>query len=163
MPSAVLSPDNDYNWPAPPGAAKMTREEWNAFGTSLGGRLRALESVASGIETVLEQLQTLGLSILDEAINPLIAETQAELAQLAADIQTQITAINGVVAAFQEETDQIIADFQAVTAVNLEDLADQISAAEASLAAVQAQIETFLAGGIPTDVLVGDLDGGTFA
>lgn len=172
MPSEPLIPDNDYNFPPAPIEAYLDDVVWNGVMTSIGGRLRALEDVNSGIESIQEQLQSLGLQILDDAINPLIADTQASVADLAQQV-SDTAAANA----------QIIADFQDVVAVNLEELSDDINAVQANLGAVQDEIDLILSGGIPADRVTEDdervfvspaqkariesimteLDGGTFS
>lgn len=142
MSSAVLNPDNDYNWPPEPAPAHMTREVWNGFGTSVGVRLRALEAVGSGIESIQEQLQSLGLQILDNAINPLIVDTQAQLANLQQAVADTIA-----------QNAQIITDFQGDTAAALAALdatiAASVAALQADVDAVRGQVDAILAGGIP--------------
>lgn len=172
MSSAVLNPDNDYNWPPEPAPAHLTREVWNGFGTSVGVRLRALEAVGTGIESIQEHLQTLGLQILDDAINPLIVQTQESISDLAQQVSDTADA-----------NAQIIADFQSVVAVNLEELAGEILTVQGNLTALQEEIELILSGGIPAaqvaedstrvfvtpaqkallaSVLAAGFDGGTF-
>lgn len=138
MPLPPLSPDNDYQLPPSPTPGELDRARFNALLDSIGARLRMLEAAATGLEAIKNDLQQFGLQRLDEAILPLIDQTQQDLANLSAEV-----------AATQAANAQIIDDFQDVVAVNLEDLADQIDAAEAQLAAVQAQIQTYLNGGVP--------------
>lgn len=138
MSSEPLSPDNDYNFPPAPVEAYLDDTVWNGVMSSIGGRLRGLEAIGTGIESIQEQLQSLGLQILDDAINPLIVDTQASIADLAQQV-SDTAAANA----------QIIADFQSVVAVNLEDLAEEIATVEGNLGAVQAEIDLILGGGIP--------------
>lgn len=145
MSSAVLSPDNDYNFLPAPVVAILDDTVWNGVMSSIGGRLRALEDVNSGIEAIQEELSSLGISILDAAINPLIADTQASIADLSQQV-ADTAAANA----------QIIADFQEVIAVNLEDLAAEIVTVQGNLSAVQDEVDLILSGGIPADKVAED-------
>ncbi|WEJ60242.1 hypothetical protein [Devosia sp. FJ2-5-3] len=142
MSSAVLSPDNDYNWPPEPSPARLTRQEWDSFGTSVGMRLRALEAVGTGIEAIQEQLQSLGLQILDNAINPLIAATQAQLADLQQAVADTIAQNAQIITDFQGDTTAALAALDATIAAS-------VAALQADVDAVRDQVDAILAGGIP--------------
>lgn len=144
MPSVVLSPDSDYNFPPAPAPATLDRAVWNAVMTSIGARMRALEAVGTGIEAIQQQLSSLGLQILDQAINPLIADTQAQLAVLAQAVADMIAQNGQVIADFEASTAAALAQLDATIATAIADLNGQI-------AAVQAQVDEILAGGIPAD------------
>lgn len=173
-----LTPENNYQFPPTPAAAMLGREAWNAVMASLSGRLVTLENKRSELQDLIDDLSFNGQQRLDEAIGPLIEAQELELEALTREI-----------VAMQQANATIINDFQEVTAVNLQDLAEAVQAAENSLVDVQSQINIILAGGLAaamieesatrvfvtpeqkseigqlrTDLgaLADDLDGGTF-
>lgn len=131
MSSVPPSPSNDYQAPPAPAKLVLDRAVWNSVFASVGGRLRALEDVNSGIEALKLELQNFGIQRLDEAINPLIAETQAALAALQAEV-----------AQAQDELSDTVADANAAFAAAL-------ATANASLADLQETLDQMLAGGVP--------------
>lgn len=131
MSSVPPSPSNDYQAPPAPAKLVLDRAVWNSVFGSVGGRLRALEDVNSGIEALKLELQNFGIQRLDEAINPLIAETQAALAALQAEV-----------AQAQDELSDTVADANAAFAAAL-------ATANQSLIDVQEALDQMLAGGVP--------------
>jgi hypothetical protein len=131
MPSVPPTSSNDYQAPPAPAKLVLDRSVWNAVFGSVGARLRALEDVNSGIEALKLELQNFGIQRLDEAINPLIAETQAALAALQAEV-----------AQAQDELSDTVADANAAFAAAL-------ATANASLADLQETLDQMLAGGVP--------------
>lgn len=137
MPSNLLSPDNDYQFPPAPNQAVLSRAIWASVMGSVGSRLRGLEAQRAALSDVIDELKIFGLERLDTAIGPVIADAEARLLQLTQDI-----------AATAAENAVLLDDFRAVTAVNLEALRDAIDVAEADLVGVQDEIAQMLAGGV---------------
>lgn len=131
MPSVLPTPETDYRAPPAPARMVLDRAVWDAVFGSVGGRLRALEDVNSGIEQLKLELQNFGIQRLDEAINPLIAQTQAALATLLAEV-----------AEAQAELADTVEDANAAFAAAL-------ATANTSLGQVQVQLDQMLAGGVP--------------
>lgn len=131
MPSVLPTAETDYQAAPAPARLILDRAVWNAVFGSIGGRLRALEDVNSGIETLKLELQNFGIQRLDEAINPLIAQTQAALASLRSDV---------------EEAQAELAD--TVDTANAA-FAAALATANTSLGQVQTQLNQMLAGGVP--------------
>lgn len=142
MPSALPNPANDYRAPPAPERFALDRESWDPIFTSIGGRLRALEDVNSGIETLKLELQNFGIQRLDEAINPLIEQTQQSLATLQAAVATA-----------QQELSDTVEDANAAFAAAL-------AAASQSIAGLQETLDQMLAGGVPAaNVAITAIDG----
>lgn len=134
MSSNPLSRDNDYRWPPEPLIANLTRAIWDEVmggEDGIGPRLRLLEDVNTGIEQIRADLQSFGVQRLDEAINPLIDQTQADVAAL----QTTLTAINTAAGT-------LLSDLQAQADTLILSVQDDV-------AALEAQIALILSGGIP--------------
>lgn len=131
MPSVLPTPETDYRAPPAPARMVLDRAVWDAVFGSVGGRLRALEDVNSGIEQLKLELQNFGIQRLDEAINPLIAQTQAALATLLAEV-----------AEAQAELADTVENANAAFAAAL-------ATANTSLGQVQTQLNQMLAGGVP--------------
>ncbi|WP_242221712.1 hypothetical protein [Shinella zoogloeoides] len=131
MPSALLSPDNDYKFPPEPVPAELDREQWDHVMASIGARMRALEAVGTGIEAIQAELQSFGVQRLDEAINPLIEQTQADIAALQQTLATIDADADGLLADVQAQADALIASVQQ------------------DVQALRAQIDLILAYGIP--------------
>lgn len=141
MPSVLPTAETDYQAAPAPARLILDRAVWNAVFGSIGGRLRALEDVNSGIETLKLELQNFGIQRLDEAINPLIAQTQAALASLRSEVQE-------AQAELADTVDTANAAFAAALAT-----------ANASLGQVQTQLNQMLAGGVPAaNVAVAAID-----
>lgn len=142
MPSVPPTSANDYQAPPAPDRFVVDRAVWNGVFGSIGERLRTLEDVNSGIEQIKLELQNFGLQRLDEAINPLIEETQANLAllqQAVADAQQEL----------EDTVDSANAAFAAA-----------LAAANASLVDLQTQLDQMLGGGVPAvNVAVAEIDG----
>jgi len=128
--SNVPTRDNDYQFRPAPAVAKLDRRTWNVVLGDVGFRLRAIEEKRTELQDLIDDLSFAGVQRLDQAINPLIVGVQR-------DLDTLKTSVAATVAA----NDRIISDFQAVTAVNLEELQDQINE-------VQTRINVILAGGL---------------
>lgn len=131
MPSVLPTPETDYRAPPAPSRMVLDRAVWDAVFSSIGGRLRALEDVNSGIEQLKLELQNFGIQRLDEAINPLIAQTQAALETLQAEV-----------AQAQDELSDTVADANAAFAAAL-------ATANQSLIDLQEALDQMLAGGVP--------------
>lgn len=131
MPSVLPNAETDYQAPPAPSRMVLDRAVWDAVFGSIGGRLRALEDVNSGIETLKLELQNFGIQRLDEAINPLIAQTQAALASLRSEVQEA-----------QAELADTVEDANAAFAAAL-------ATANTSLGQLQTQLNQMLAGGVP--------------
>lgn len=131
MPSVLPTAETDYQAAPAPARLILDRAVWNAVFGSIGGRLRALEDVNSGIETLKLELQNFGIQRLDEAINPLIAQTQAALASLRSEVQE-------AQAELADTVDTANAAFAAA-----------LTTANASLGQLQTQLNQMLAGGVP--------------
>lgn len=129
MSSVPPTSANDYQAPPAPDRFVLDRGVWNDVFGSIGERLRGLEDVNSGIEQIKLELQNFGLERLDEAITPLIEQTQTNLAVL-----------QQAVADAQEDLDHTVTEAQAAFAA-------AVSTANASLALVQAQLDAILQGG----------------
>lgn len=131
MPSVLPTPETDYRAPPAPSRMVLDRAVWDAVFVSVGERLRALEDVNSGIEQLKLELQNFGIQRLDEAINPLIEQTQAALATLLAEVAE-------AQAELADTVDNANAAFAAALAT-----------ANQSLGQVQTQLDQMLAGGVP--------------
>lgn len=94
MPSELPSKSNGYQWPDAPARAILNRTAFNAIGGDIHARFQDLENIGDGIEALQAELQTFGVQRLNDAINPLIAETQATLDQLIIDLNAAIAALN---------------------------------------------------------------------
>lgn len=155
------SPDNDY---APPPGTRWNVAVWLATLTHMAARVRALEGVRATLDDIINELQVFGLQRLDEAILPLIQQQQAALADLQQQIATALADTQALVTTFQQQTADALAGLGTSTDAAIADLNQRIDATIAdleqtsaaaiqtlndSLAAVQDQVDTILAGGIP--------------
>ena len=124
MPSETPTSANGYQWPPAPARSIMDRLAWNIFGADLHARLLALEDINDGIEALQAELQTFGVERLNDAINPLIASTQATLDQLIIDMNAAIAALNADLAAAQDAIDLLLAG--GVPAANIAESATRV-------------------------------------
>lgn len=130
MSSTPLTPDNDYQFPPAPSQAVLDRVAWNATMRSISERMRAVEVKGDTLDNLVADLSFTAIQRVDQAITPVINGVKADITALSAQVAETLAA-----------NQHIIDDFQAVTAVNLEELQQEI-------ADVEARIETILAGGI---------------
>ena len=124
MPSGQPSAANGYQFDPAPARAILNRAVFNAFGADLHARLLVLEDINSGIEALQAELQTFGVERLNDAINPLIASTQATLDQLVIDMNAAIAALNADLAAAQDAIDLLLAG--GVPAANIAESATRV-------------------------------------
>lgn len=142
MPSVPPTSENDYQAPPAPAKLVVDRTVWNGVFGSIGSRLRVLEDVNSGIEAIKLELQNFGIQRLDEAINPLIEQTQQALATLQAAVATA-----------QQELSDTVEDANAAFAAAL-------ATASQSIADLQETLDQMLAGGVPAaNVAITAIDG----
>lgn len=125
MQSVLPTPEDDYRAPPAPSRLFLDRAVWDAVFGSIGGRLRTLEDVNSGIETLKLELQNFGIQRLDEAINPLIEQTLTALATASDDLGE-----------LRETLDQILAGGLPADQVAVEPI-DGLSAENAQAAFVE--------------------------
>jgi len=109
MPSGQPSAANGYQFDPAPTRAILNRATFNLFGADLHARLLALEDIGDGIATLQAELQNFGVDRLNEAINPLIVETQAALDQLNIDMEAALVSLNEDLAAAQVAIDSLLA------------------------------------------------------
>ena len=96
MPSALPSKSNGYQWDPAPARAIFDRSASNMILGDIHARLVLLEAISTGLAALQAELQNFGVRRLNDAINPLIVSTQAQINTLsasAATLQAQITAI----------------------------------------------------------------------
>lgn len=131
MSSTQPNPDNDYQLPPAPQRAVFDRAMFNHLFGSVGSRLRAIEAQRTDLQAVIDDLRLFGLLRLDEAIVPLINQTQA-----------QIEALQQAVADTTAANAQIIQDIQQAAL-------QALAVLEANISEIQERVDTILAGGIP--------------
>lgn len=128
--STVPSRDNDYRFAPLPARAVLDRKTWDVVLGDVGFRLRAIEAKRTELQDLIDDISFSVTRRFDEAINPLVVEVQSDLATLRTSVAATVAA-----------NDRIISDFRAVTAVNLEELQEQIDQ-------VQDRIDVILGGGL---------------
>jgi len=109
MPSEPPLSSNGYQLEPAPARPILNRTAFNAFGADLHARFAVLEDIGSGIATIQAELQSFGITRLNDAINPLIADTQATLDQLVIDLNAAIAELNADLAAAQDQIDLLLA------------------------------------------------------
>lgn len=118
MPSVLPTPEDDYRAPPAPSRMVLDRAVWDYVFGSIGGRLRALEDVNSGIETLKLELQNFGIQRLDEAINPLIEQTLAALAIAGDDLDQLRETLDQMLAGGLPASSVAVAPVSGLTAGN---------------------------------------------
>lgn len=118
MPSVLPIPEDDYRAPPAPSRMVLDRAVWDAVFGSVGSRLRALEDVNSGIETLKLELQNFGIQRLDEAINPLIEQTLAALAIAGDDLDQLRATLDQMLAGGLPASSVAVAPVSGLTAGN---------------------------------------------
>ena len=118
MPSVLPTSETDYRAPPAPARMVLDRAVWDAVFGSIGGRLRTLEDVNSGIETLKLELQNFGIQRLDEAINPLIEQTLTALAIAGDDLDQLRETLDQMLAGGLPASSVAIAPVSGLTAEN---------------------------------------------
>lgn len=121
------SRDSDYAFPPAPSQAVLDREVWDAVMRDISARIRVIEEKGVNLDDLIADLSFNGQARLDAAVTPLIDA-----------VRTDLAALSSAVAKTLADNAKIISDFQEVTAVNLDDLREQIGAMEDRIAVVLA-------------------------